>query len=118
MIFSARHTVTVDGCPARFVIREPSYAEERQWAEAHDRAIDEKSFADMVDVDAELIARVLIRIEGETDEVAREVLPGPFTADAVKEMLPGRCVPALAAEVQAAGRPKPKPSPSGDDTPT
>lgn len=118
MILSARHTVRIAECPADFVVREPSFIEERQWASAHDRAAEAQAFSDMIEVDAEFVARCLVRIEGEEDTGERAVIRAPFTGDQVRELLTGRAIVALAAEVQTAGRPKPRPSPSGDDTQT
>ena len=118
MIFSPRHSVTIDGCPAKFVVREPSFIEERQWAEAHDRAVQTRSIDDIAEVDSEFAARCLVRIEGQNEDGTTETMRGPFTAETLRELLPLRVLSALAWEVQAAGRPKPKPSPSGDDLQT
>jgi hypothetical protein len=118
MLFSPRHTVTVAGCPARFVVREPSYIEERQWADAHDRAVQSRVVEDVAEVDSGFVALCLVRIEGETESGDPETIRGPFTAEGLQELLPLRVLTLLSWEVQAAGRPKPKLSPTGGDLPT
>lgn len=118
MIFSAKHTVQVEGCPAQFVVREPSYAEARQWADAHDRALETKNYTDAHELAAAFVARCLIRIEGKTEDGNRETIGGPIDAAQLLDLLPLRFVVPLALEVQAAGFPKPKPSPTGEDSPT